>query len=110
MPAAACCRPGRPPNWLRSLSTTPPLRPGGSGQLVIQGRSLQKNFVEGLTVSVDEPGLKIGKFQRVSAIQASADISADRNVRPGDYQVRIRSLRQSVVPETGDIIRIVPAD
>ena len=63
-----------------------------------------------LRVVVDEPGLKIGGFQRVSSIQASADISADSSVRPGDYQVRIRSGRLGIVPETGDIIRILPAD
>ncbi len=99
-----------PTNWFRSISTTPPLKPGGKAQLVLQGRALQGNFAESLVVHVDDPGLKIGKFQRISPIQAVADISAESTVRPGDYQVRIEHLRFHVVPESGDIIRILPAE
>lgn len=96
-----------PANWLRRIAVTPPLKPGGSGELVLQGRSLDRSFVQELRVAVDEPGLKIGKFKWVSAIQATAPISAAATVNPGDYQVRIRHRKERVVPESGDIIRVV---
>ena len=96
-----------PKNWTRNLRAEPALRPGTAAQLVLTGRALEKGFVERISTEVDEEGLRVGEFVWVDDRRAVADIEARPEVKPGDYQIRMRSGGKPVVPAAGDIIAVV---
>lgn len=95
-----------PKNWIRDVRPQPPLKPGTASQLVLTGRSLDKEFVEGLATEVDEPGLIVGPFTWIDDRRAVADIEARPGVKPGDYQIRMKSAGKPVVPQAGDIVNV----
>jgi hypothetical protein len=97
-----------PKNWTRDLRPEPALKPGTAAQLVLSGRALEKDFVESIKTEVDESGLVVGPFTWVDERRAVADIEAKSGVKPGDYEIRMKSHGAPVVPNAGDIITVTP--
>jgi len=95
-----------PKNWARDIRPQPPLKPGTAAQLVLSGRALDKEFVEGISIEVDEPGVIVGPFTWVDDRRAVADIEAKPGVKPGDYQIRMTSGGAPVMPHAGDIVNV----
>ncbi len=95
-----------PKNWMRDMRPQPPVKPGTASQLVLSGRALEKDFVEGITTEVDEPGLIVGPFTWIDERRAVADIEAKPGVKPGDYEIRMKSAGKAVVPQAGDIVNV----
>ena len=93
-------------NWTRSVSVEPAVAPGDRGALVLTGRDFDRDFIEDARASVDEPGLVIGAFKRLSPEKASADILVGKDVAPGDYWIRIFSGGKTVSPALGAFIRV----
>lgn len=98
-----------PANWSRELVVSPPLAAGGSSQLKLIGRDFDSAFINGLTVEVDDPDLKVGSFSMKSATEAVAPISAGAGIKPGDYLIHIKRGNVSVNANFGNVIRVVPA-
>lgn len=95
-----------PKNWARSLNVDPPVTPGGKSSLVLLGRDFDKDFVKGMTMEADEPGLVMGPFKWVNAGRATAEITVKPEVVPGDYWIRLSAGKEPVLPAFGSIIQV----
>jgi hypothetical protein len=93
-------------NWTRQVRVEPALMPGGVSEIVLVGRDLDNEFISKIKVEVDEPGLEIGKFARVSSTEARARVSASAAVAPGDYLLTMVANGKPVTPQFGSIIRV----
>lgn len=94
------------PNWTRGVRLEPALYPGSAGVVILNGRDLQKDFIDSIEVQVDDPELVLGKFTWVSPEEARAPISIGQHVVPGDYLLALTSNGKPVQPQFGSIIRI----
>jgi hypothetical protein len=69
---------------------------------------LEKEFIQGIQPEGDDAQLVLGKFTLKNPQEATAPISIGTAVAPGDYLVKMASRGISVVPQSGNIIRIQP--
>jgi hypothetical protein len=93
-------------NWVRGFGLSPALVSGSESQVILQGRDLQKEFVDSLVAELDVPDLVIGKFQWVNAEQATASIKAGAQVAPGDYLLTLTSQGAPVKAQFGNILTV----
>lgn len=94
-------------NWTRKLLLSPGLVPGGTSAITLQGRDMTEEFISQFKVELDEPGLVLSPFKRINPQEASAIITAGKDVAPGDYLLHITSNGQPIHPQSGSIIRVV---
>lgn len=97
-------------NWLKRFVLDPPLHPGSTSVLRMEGRDLDQEFIQSLKSEVDAEGLSIGQIGWVSPELASASVSAGASLAPGDYLIHLTSHGKPVVPLQGGIIRILPPE
>ncbi len=95
-----------PPNWVKGVQVSPPLKAGGKSLLRVIGRDLTEDFATAFRIEVDESGITLGPIQRESATTLSADIMASDGVAPGDYWLHLSAHHAKISPPFGSIIKV----
>ena len=95
-----------PPNWIAGVQIAPPIKPGQQGLLRILGRDLSADFVRGLQLDVDEPGIQLKNLRRQDNSLLAADIAVSSTVAPGDYWIHLSTQGKEIQPPYGSIIRV----
>jgi hypothetical protein len=95
-----------PPNWLGSVLLPRPLGPGQSGTVQITGRDLAPDFVQGLRVQTDDPGLQLSNLHLQDPSTIAMDVRISTDVASGDYLVHVFSHEKALQLPGGQIIKI----
>lgn len=97
-----------PENWIRRLRPAAPLKAGQAGQIELRGRALSSEFVDSLTLTSDEPGIRIQKPKLVDESKAVAEVDISSSVAPGDYWIRVSAGGKLIDPARDSIIKVQP--
>ena len=97
-----------PPNWVKGVQVTPPVKAGGQSTLKVKGRDFSDNFVSSFRIEVDEPGIALKNLVRADDRTLTADISVSSGVAPGDYWMHLSANGQKLSPPYGSIIKVEP--
>jgi len=95
-----------PANWLSSAKLESPLQPGQTGTLLITGRDMAWDFVQGLELAADDPGLHFSKPLLRAPAAVTSQITVSTGVAAGDYLVHVNSHGKAQRLPGGAIIRI----
>lgn len=95
-----------PPNWIRGVQVAPALKPGQSGLLKVFGRDMGPDFVRGISLSTDEPGIVVSGLRQQDPSVLVSDISVSSAVAPGDYWIHVSNQGKEIQPPYGSIIKV----
>jgi len=95
-----------PSNWLSHVQLVSPIRPGQTGMVQIVGRDLTPEFMQSLTLRVDEPGLTLSPLQMQDNRILTAALTVASGVAPGDYIIHVVGPTKELKLPRGNIIKI----
>jgi hypothetical protein len=95
-------------NWVKGVQISPPIHPGQTGVLKIHGRDFSSDFVSGMKIDTDEPGITVQNIKQADSSILTADIAVSSSVAPGDYLMHLTNKGKKIDPPFGSLIKVEP--